>query len=97
MTGSTDAGRRNGWGHCGTSRGWQDEEILYRQAEKFIKERFNFYTSNYPNQNTEMYLVMTILDIAVQLKRMEMANDFSPALEHLKPMLAELEKTLANK
>ena len=75
----------------------RDEEILYRQAEKFVKERFNFYTSNYPNQNTEMYLVMTILDIAVQLKRKEMANDFSPALEHLKPMLAELEKTLANK
>lgn len=75
----------------------RDEEIIYRQAEKFIKERFNFYTSNYPNQNTEMYLVMTILDIAVQLKRKESASDLSPALERLKPVLSELEKTLANK
>lgn len=75
----------------------RDEEIIYRQAEKLIKERFNFYTGNYPNQNTEMYLVMTILDIAVQLKRKETTADLSPALEHLEPLLMELEKTLTKK
>lgn len=75
----------------------REEEILYRQAEKLIKERFNFYTSNYPKQSTEMYLVMTILDIAVQLKRKETISDFSPALERLEPLLLELEKTLTNK
>ena len=47
----------------------RDEEYVYRQAEKLIKERFSFYTSSYPGQSTEMYLVMTILDIAVQSKR----------------------------
>ena len=26
----------------------REEEYVYRQAEKLIKERFNFYTSSYP-------------------------------------------------
>ena len=53
----------------------RDEEYIYRQAEKLIKERFNFYTSSYPGQNSEMYLVMTLLDIAVQSKKSEMEVD----------------------
>lgn len=72
----------------------RDEEYIYRQAEKLIKERFSFYTSSYPGQNTEMYLVMTILDIAVQSKRQETANDAEPVLQHLRPLLAEIETAL---
>ena len=56
----------------------RDEEYIYRQAEKLIKERFNFYTSSYPGQSSEMYLLMTILDIAVQSKRQESTNDAEP-------------------
>ena len=28
----------------------RSDEFIYRQAEKLIKERFNYYTGNYPNQ-----------------------------------------------
>ena len=70
------------------------DEYVYRQAEKLIKERYNYYTSNYRNQSTEMYLVMTILDIAVQSKRQETANDAEPVLQHLRPLLAEIETAL---
>ena len=41
----------------------REEEYIYRQAEKLIKERYSFYTSSYPGQSKEMYLVMTILEI----------------------------------
>ena len=66
----------------------RDEEYVYRQAEKLIKERFNFYTSSYPGQSSEMYLLMTILDIAVQSKRQETVNDSEPILQALRPLLS---------
>lgn len=72
----------------------RDEEYIYRQAEKLIKERFNFYTSSYPGQSTEMYLVMTILDIAVQSKRQETEGDAEPVLQLLRPLLSEVEAAL---
>ena len=74
----------------------RDEEYVYRQAEKLIKERFNFYTSSYPGQSTEMYLVMTILDIAVQSKRQETNYDAQPVLDVLRPLLSEVEAALIN-
>lgn len=75
----------------------RDEEYIYRQAEKFIKERFSFYTSSYPGQNTEMYLVMTILDIAVQNKRQETEGNTEPILQRLQPLLSEVEAALDKK
>ena len=60
----------------------RDEEYIYRQAEKLIKERFSFYTSSYPGQKTEMYLVMT---------------NAQPILDHLRPLLAEVEAALTKK
>lgn len=75
----------------------RDEEYVYRQAEKLIKERFNFYTNSYPGQNTEMYLVMTILDIAVQSKRQEAEGDAKPILQLIRPLLSEVEAALVKK
>ena len=75
----------------------REEEYVYRQAEKHIKERFNFYTNSYPGQSTEMYLVMTILDIAVKVKQQETSMDIEPITNRLKPLLAELESALDKK
>lgn len=75
----------------------RDEEYIYRQAEKLIKERYSFYTSTYPGQNNEMYLVMTILDIAVMNKRNESEGNAEPILEQLRPLLGEVEAALINK
>lgn len=75
----------------------RDEEYVCRQAEKLIKERFNFYTNSYPGQNTEMYLVMTILDIAVQSKRQEAEGDAEPILQLIRPLLSEVEAALVKK
>ncbi|MCR4920846.1 MAG: cell division protein ZapA [Bacteroidaceae bacterium] len=70
------------------------DEYVYRQAEKLIKERYNYYTSSYRNQSTEMYLVMTLLDVAVRLKQYETSMDTTPIVERLRPLLAELESAL---
>lgn len=74
----------------------REEEYIYRQAEKLIKERYSFYTSSYPGQSKEMYLVMTILDIAVLNKRQETEGNAEPILERLRPLLSEVEAAIAD-
>ena len=75
----------------------RDEEYVYRQAEKLIKERYSFYTSSYPGQSNEMYLVMTVLDIALICKRQETNYDARPILDALRPLLSEVEAALIKK
>lgn len=75
----------------------REDEYVYRQAEKLVRERFNFYTNNYPGQNAEMYLVMTILDVALLVKRQENTLDTEPVISRLEPLLAELESALKDK
>ena len=72
----------------------REDEYAYRQAEVLIKERYSYYTSNFKNQTTEMYLVMTMLDIAVQMKQKEINFDLTPVTKRLEPLLAELESAL---
>lgn len=75
----------------------REEEYAYRQAEKLIKERYNFYTSNYHGQSTEMYLIMTLLDVAVQFKQHEVSTDETPIISRIGTLLTELESALADK
>ena len=72
----------------------REDEYAYRQAEILMKERYNYYTSNFKNQSSEMYLVMTLLDIAVQLKQQEIRMDVTPITNRLEPLIAELESAL---
>ncbi len=75
----------------------RDEEFIYRQAEKLIRERYNFYTSTYTGQDSEMYLVMTVLDVAIRLKKKEETYDTTPIVSRLEPLLKELESALGEK
>lgn len=75
----------------------REEEYAYRQAEKLIKERYNFYTNNYHGQSTEMYLVMTLLDVAVRFKKQEASSDESPIINRIGTLLTELESALVDK
>lgn len=72
-----------------------EDEYAYRQAEKLIRDRYAFYTGSYRNQSSEMYLVMTLLDIAVRCKRQELQADISPIMDRLTPLLDELESVVA--
>ena len=72
----------------------REEEYMYRQAAKLVRERFSFYTNNYPGQKTDMYLVMTILDVALMVKKQENSMDSEPVISRLTPLLEELESAL---
>lgn len=72
----------------------RSDEIFYREAEKLINNRFNYYASRYPSQGNELYLTMMALDVAVRLMRMEQESDPQPMVDALGSLLAEVEATL---
>lgn len=72
----------------------REDEYIYREAEKLINNRFNFYASKYPNQGDEMYMLMMALDVAVRLKRMEEENDPVPVEDAIKALITKVEQSL---
>jgi len=70
------------------------DEYIYREAEKLINGRFNYYASKYPHQGNEMYLLMMALDVAVRLKRIENDVDPEPIQKALSTLLDEVEQAL---
>ena len=74
----------------------REQEYAYRQAEKLIKEKYGFYTSKYPGQSENIYLIMTMVDMAVQAKQNELALDVTPVAERLAPLIGELESELSS-
>ncbi len=73
------------------------DEHLYRKAEELMKQRHAFYTNTYAGQRPDQYLVLTMLDIAVQLQTALESNtgNESLVLERLTPLLKEIEDKLA--
>lgn len=70
------------------------DEYIYREAEKLINSRFNYYASKYPDQGHDMYLLMTTLDIAVRFKRMETEVDPAPLEKAISALIDEVEQSL---
>lgn len=72
----------------------RSDEFAYREAEKLINERLRFYADRYPTQTNETYLMMTLLDVALQLKQNEERFDATPWTNALQGLLGELETHL---
>lgn len=75
----------------------REDEILYREAEKLINQRFSYYATKYPQQGNEMYLTMMALDVALQLKTAERDADPQPVLQRLGSLVTEVEEVLQQK
>ena len=74
----------------------REQEYAYRQAEKLIKEKYGFYTSKYPGQSENIYVIMTMVDMAVQAEQKELDLDVTPVAERLAPLIGELESALSS-
>ncbi len=70
------------------------DEEMYRQAEALIRDRFSYYSNNYPQQSRELYLLMTTIDIAVRLQRQNAEADTQPLVQRLQPLLDALETAI---
>ncbi len=74
----------------------QDEE-LYREAEKLINQRLNYYANTYGNLGTSMYLTMVALEIAVALKRTERMSNLGPIADILRGLVNDVDASLGEK
>jgi len=72
----------------------RDEEIFYRDAEKLINGRYSFYANRYPGQANTTYLLMTIIEIAVMLKKQEANGNLQPVMATLNGLVNELNVAL---
>ncbi|MCD8304394.1 MAG: cell division protein ZapA [Prevotellaceae bacterium] len=70
------------------------DESYYREAEKLINQRYRFYADRYSGQGNETYLMMTLLDLAVKLKRVESKADTSPMVNALESLVGDIERAL---
>ena len=75
----------------------RSDEFIYREAEKLINSRYSYYATKYPNQGSDMYMLMMALDVAVRLKRVETTVDATPLEKPLAALLAEVEEALNQK
>lgn len=72
------------------------DEHLYRKAEELMKKRYAFYTDTYKGQDKERYLILSMLDIAVQLQYAQETSNNSDRMlfDKLAPLIEDIEDKL---
>ena len=66
------------------------EEEFYRDAEKHINQRYSFYVNHFHGQTQITYLLMTILDIAVDLQKAEKSGSLKPIMATLNGLINDI-------
>lgn len=72
----------------------REDELLYRDAEKLINQRYSFYANQFPHQTSETYLMMATIEIAVRLQVAETNGNLQPVMATLNGLINEVESAL---
>ncbi|MBO4800942.1 MAG: cell division protein ZapA [Bacteroidaceae bacterium] len=72
----------------------RDEELFYRNAEKRINNRYNFYVNRFPGQSVTTYLLMSMLEITVTLEKEEANGNIQPIMATLNGLINEVNSAL---
>ena len=72
----------------------RDEEIYYRDAEKLINKQFSYYANSYTGQNHAVYLLMTLIDIAVRYEKCRASGNLEPIMGQLNNLISEVNEAL---
>lgn len=70
------------------------DEVYYRDAEKLINRRYNYYANTYPQLSKDMHLIMMALEIAVEYKSAKQEANLGPLTDMLKALVADVEQAL---
>ena len=70
----------------------RDQEEIFRKAARIINEKLGRYEQAYPNQGSEKYTSVALLDFAVRALQLENMKDQSPYADTVKRLSAELEQ-----
>lgn len=72
----------------------RDEEIYYRDAEKLINKQFSHYVNSYTGQSNVVYLLMTLIDIAVRFEKCRASGNLEPIMGQLNSLISEVNEAL---
>lgn len=72
----------------------RDEEILYRDAAKALKEQIDSYQKRHPNLPYETILVMVAYHLAVTSERNKYREDIDPIVKRIEELDKELNRSL---
>lgn len=76
----------------------RSDEEFYRSAAKLITERYNVYAKMYKGRKGDHTIaLMTLIDIALQLKMEQGRNDTAPFTDILKTLTAEIQDAIGDK
>lgn len=71
-----------------------EQEGFFRKAAKNINEKLQKYQTTYPNQGSEKYMSIALLDFAVKVLQIENNNDTHPYKKSIKKLSEEIEEAL---
>jgi len=72
----------------------RDEEIFYRDAERFINKQYSHYVNKYAGQNSTMYLLMTLIDVAVRYQKSKASGNLEPVMAQVNGLINEVSEAL---
>lgn len=72
----------------------RDEEIFYRDAEKLINQQYTHYANKYGDQSNFVYLLMTLIDIAVRYEKCKADGNLQPIMAQLNGLINEVNDAL---
>lgn len=72
----------------------RDEEIYYRNAEKLINKQYTHYVNRYGGQSNVIYLLMTLIDIAVRYEKTKASGNLEPIMAQLNGLINEVGEAL---
>jgi cell division protein ZapA len=72
----------------------REQEGFFRKAATNINDKLQKYQATYPNQGSEKYMSIALLDFAVKVLQIEHSNETEPYSKSIKLLTAEIEETL---
>ena len=73
----------------------RNQEGFFRKAAKNINEKLQKYQTTYPNQGSEKYMSIALLDFAVKVLQIEDSNNTQPYNKAIALLTTEIEDTLS--
>lgn len=75
----------------------REQEGFFRKAAKNINEKLQKYQTTYPNQGSEKYMSIALLDFAVKVLQIEEDNEKEPYTKSVEQLTTEIEDVLNKK
>lgn len=72
----------------------REDEKLYRDAAKLIKDKLNRYRREYPSFTTDRIWAMSMLELSFQYVMVKDRNDTQPFIDKIKELTTDIDQCI---